>query len=595
MKIRNRLIIPLALLALALSARAQAQVLDQVPSDAIAVLKVKNLNAINAKIIKIAHAWGIDEMVPEFKDPLGSMLEKGHMSQGINKDGDAAIAFFPMPAGQPAGAPPKIVGIIPVSDYKAFVGNFKEPQEDGDITSATSTDDNKPVFIAHWGDFAAVADNKETLANKPAGFKLAGLAAKEAESKDITIFANMEQLRTVGLPKLKEQREKFLNEMQNNLGKDEASKKLAPVVKAVVNMYMNAVQDYIEQGTSGVISIDLSDAGISAGSMAEFQPDSRLGQNFAQLKGTGADSALAGLPDKKYFAVGGYAADPKVAQQMLGNLADPIVKELGEAGDQWKPVGDMVSSMKDAVGAMNASGAGYIVPSGAAGQEAVLQSVAVSKGDSKVIRDSNRKVFQSLADMLKSGPQSTNAPMTFDFKPDAKTVDGVSFDQLQTNLAMDPNDPKAAQAQQAIALLYGPNGVGAYAGAADDSHYIVVTGGNDQLISDAIASAKGGQDAISPRPNVAMVASHLAKKPVLVYYVFLDNIATSASKLAENFGFPIKLHLPDDLPPIGISVATDGPSIRFDTFVPTELIQNLISAGLKARQDMAGGNNNGPQ
>ena len=89
--------------------------------------------------------------------------------------------------------------------------------------------------------------------------------------------------------------------------------------------------------------------------------------------------------------------------------------------------------------------------------------------------------------------------------------------------------------------------------------------------------------------ETARVAAHLAKKPVATYYVFLDNIATSASKLAENFGFPIKLHLPENLPPIGFSVGTEGPSVRFDTFIPTELVQNLISAGLKARQDMQGG------
>src|SRR5258707_603239 len=132
----------------------------------------------------------------------------------------------------------------------------------------------------------------------------------------------MDQVRTCG-PKLKEQREKILSEMSKNLGKDEASKKLEPVVKAVVNMYMNAMQDYIEQGTSGVISIDLSDAGISAGSLAEFQPDSRWGQNFAQLKGNEGASVFAGMPDRKYFAVGGYSANSKVAQQMLANLADP--------------------------------------------------------------------------------------------------------------------------------------------------------------------------------------------------------------------------------------------------------------------------------
>jgi len=610
MKVRNRFMMSVALLALALASGAQAQVLDQVPSNAIAVVKIKNLNGLNAKMIKLANAWGLDEMAPDFKDPLGSFLEKAHMSQGINKDGDMAIAFFPAadagPAAAPAEAPgengggpglensppPQVLGLVPVSDYSAFVGNFKDPHEDGEITAATNHQDGKPVFIAHWGDFAAIADIKTLLQNKPSGFKLAGLAVQEAE-KDITVFANMDQLRAFGF-KLKEQRQKLLDAMAKNLGNDEASKKLEPVLKAVVNMYMNAVQDFIEQGTNGVASIQLSDAGINTAAFAEFQPDSRLGKNFSQLRGKSVDSALAGLPDKKYFAVGGYSADGKVAQQMLSNLADPVIAELGQAGDQWKSLGDAISAAKDVLGNTNSSSAGYVVPTGAPGQEAILQTVAVSSGDAKAIRDSNRKMFTAFADLLKSGPQSTNAPMTVDFKPDDKTVDGVTFDHLQSNLAMDPNDPKAAQAQQAIALLYGPNGIGGYGGVADDTHYIMVSGGNDQLLSDLIASAKGGQDVISSRAPVAMVASHLSKNPVVFYYVFLDQIATSATKLAANFGFPIKLNLPDNLPPIGFSAATDGPSIRLEGFIPTELVQNLISAGLKARQDMQAGNN-GPQ
>jgi hypothetical protein len=611
MKVRNRLMMSVALLVLALAAGAQAQVLDQVPSNAIAVLKVKSLSGLNAKVIKLANAWGIDEMVPEFKDPLGSILEKGHMSQGVNKDGDMAIAFFPVAEAAPASAPaeaaaengggarglentppPQVLGLIPVSDYKAFVGNFTDPHEDGEITTATSPDDKKPVYLAHWGDFAAISDVKTLLDNKPTGFKLAGLAAQEAE-KDITVFANMEQLRAFG-PKLKEQRQKLWDEMSKNLGQDEASKKLGPVLKAVVDMYMNAVQDYIEQGTSGVASIDLSDAGINAATFAEFQPDSRLGKNFAHLRGNSAGSALAGLPDRKYFAAGGYSVDGKVAEEMLSNLADPVIAELGQAGDQWKSLGDVVSAVKAVVGLTNSSAAGYIVPTGAPGQEAILQAVSVSTGDAKGIRDTNRKMFTALADLMKNGPQSANAPVTVDFKPDDKTVDGVSFDHFQSALAMDQNDPRAAQAQGAISLLFGPNGIGSYGGVVDDSHYVVVSGGNDELITDLIASAKAGKDAISLRPSVATVASHLSKNPVLIYYIFLDQIATSATKLAANFGFPIKLNLPENLPPIGVSAAANGPSIRFEAFIPSDLVQNLISAALKARQDMQAGNN-GPQ
>jgi hypothetical protein len=584
MKTRIRLIIPVTLLALILCDVSQAQVLNQVPSSAIAVMKIRNLNNVNAKAIKLAHDFGLDEMAPEFKDPLGSVFEKSHLTQGVNKDGDLAIAFFAPADGAVENGPPAMIALVPVSDYDAFVDNFKDP-------SAPKAPDGQALSMAHWGDYAAVTAVKGLLANKPDGFKVAGLAAKEADTKDFTFLANLDQIRNVGLPKLKEERDKMLDQMAKGAATDANAKKLLPIVRAVVNIYMNAIQEYLEQGTSGVFSVDLSEAGITASTFAEFKPDSPLGQNFAGLKGDTTTALFTGLPDRKYFAVGGYAADPKVSGQMLAHLIDPAIAELGAADDQFKQVGDIASSMKEALGATKANAAGYVVPTGAPGADGVLQAVAVNVGDAKTIQGSYRKTFVALADMMKTGPQSVNAPMTFDFKPDAKTIDGVSLDHLQTNLTTDPNDPKTAQAQQAIALLYGPNGVGSYSGIASDNSFIAVTGGNDQLISDLIASAKAGQDAISNRPYITPVAAHLAKKPILVYYVFIDNIATSASKLAENFGFPIKLHLPENLPPLGFSVGTEGPSVRFDSFIPADLIQNLISAGLKARQDMQGGAN----
>jgi hypothetical protein len=591
MKTRNRLMISVALIALALCSNLQAQVLNQVPSNATAVIKIRNLNNVNAKAIKLATAFGLDQMVPEFKDPLGSVLEKAHLTQGVNKDGDIAIALFDKAdaAAAPDGAPSFIM-LVPVSDYKAFVGNFTEPKEDGDVTTATGID-GKPVFIAQWGEYAAATQDKTLLAKKPDGFKVAGLAAREADTKDFTILANIEQMRTVGLPKLKEQRDQMLDGLSKSAGTDENAKKFMPIIKAVVNVYMNAVQDYLEQGTSGVFSIDLSDAGISASGLAEFKPDSRLGQNLAQLKGDSTTSLFAGLPDRKYFLIGGYAADPKVSLQMASNLLDPVIKELAAGDDQLKQVGDIVVSLKDILGATSASASGYVVPTGAPGQDGVLQAVGVSSGDAKTMKENYRKSLLALADLLKNAPQAANSPLSIELKPDDKTVDGVSLDHMQTNLAANPNDPKTAQIQGAIATLYGPNGVGSYAGAASDKAFIAITGGNDQLISDLIASAKAGQDTISNRPYITVVAAHLSKKPIAVYYVFLDNIATAAAKVAENFGIPIKLKLPENLPPIGFSIGTEGPAIRFDSFIPTDLIQNLISAGLKAKQDMQGGAN----
>src|SRR2546430_471756 len=79
---------------LAWCAQAKAQVLDQVPADAVIVVKVNNLQGVSQKIAKLAKDFGVDEFQPEFKDPLGALMQHGHISKGVNKSGDMVICGF---------------------------------------------------------------------------------------------------------------------------------------------------------------------------------------------------------------------------------------------------------------------------------------------------------------------------------------------------------------------------------------------------------------------------------------------------------------------------------------------------------------------
>ena len=83
-----------ALAALMLYGTARADVLEEIPSDAMAVLKIKDLESMNTKVAKMAKTFGLDEIKPEMKDPLNALLEMGHMTKGINKAGDAALVLF---------------------------------------------------------------------------------------------------------------------------------------------------------------------------------------------------------------------------------------------------------------------------------------------------------------------------------------------------------------------------------------------------------------------------------------------------------------------------------------------------------------------
>ena len=121
----RRLLATTFTVVLVMTASVRAQVMEQVPSDALMVLKVKNLGATSAKLGKFLQDLGVAGLQPGLDDPLKFLQDKANIQQGLNKDGDLAFVYRDSAT---SGAPDdkSVMMLIPVSDYKAFVGNFKD-------------------------------------------------------------------------------------------------------------------------------------------------------------------------------------------------------------------------------------------------------------------------------------------------------------------------------------------------------------------------------------------------------------------------------------------------------------------------------------
>jgi hypothetical protein len=581
-----------AVAAFVLCTQARAQVFEQVPADAAAVFEIKDLGGLNTKVAKMAKSFGLDEISPEFKDPLASLLEKGHMTKGINKGGDAAVVIF-TPEKKAGGdkQEPDVLALVPVSDYKAFVGNF-EPADDkadaGISVVKDPSDPSKSMYIIERGKYAAMSDHKEVLGHKGGGLKLSTAAHKEADTKDAVFYINMPALREKVLPELKANRKKMLDEISTELQNNPQTKQFGPVVNVVVNQWLDFAQNFMTDAQAVVFSLNLTDEGMAGGGLAEFAPDSEMGKTVAQMKSSGTP-LLAGLPDRKYFAFGGFSVAPGATGKLFDQYVDPVIKELNKSGgDSGKQIADLLDSMKVMMAATTHSASGYVVPTGPLGQESIVQVVTVVNGDAEKIHGSYKTMLGKMSKLMAQAPKGAAAPK-FEVTPDAKTVDGVKLDSYSMKMEFDENDPTAAQAQQMMAMIYGPNGMGGNIGVVNDKTLVVVQGGTDKLLSETIASAKAGKDVLSQTPGVKSVSAQLPEGRVLEYYVALDNIVTSAVKYAQGFGLPVKLKLPQNLPPVGVSAGTDGPSARMDVFVPAQTVQSLVAAGIQAYTQMQNG------
>ena len=613
-----------AVAAAMLCARVHAQVLDQVPSDAFAVFEIKSLDGMNTKVAKMAKTFGLDEMNPDFKDPLAALLEKGHISKGVDKSGDAAMAMF-LPekhkkdekhaegekpkklsaeqeeekeekAGKAGGGAhheePVAVAWSPVTDYDAFVGNFKKAdtaEAGGDITAVQDPEQaGKTMYIAHRGKYAFMSDKKDRLESKHVGMKLAGAALHELNSKDAVFFFNMPLLRDRAVPEIKAHRGEWIDELHKTLAGEAQFKPYGPVIDTLVNECLDTAETFLNDADAIVFSVNMSDAGFAGGGLVSFKADSKYGKTVASLK-PGSTPLLAGLPDKKYFVFGGASVDPKVFGGIVADTLDPIIKSLKDANnDTGKKIASLLETAKTVYATADHSAVGLVMPTKALGQESLLQEIAVVNGDSKIIADGEKKMLVEASDMMGLMPQNAGMKTKIVMGPD-KSVDGVNLTGYTTKFEFDENDPKGMQAQQMLAMMYGPNGIGGTFGAVNAKTFILTQGAGDELLKEAVDAAKDGKDVLSDTAGVKLVSGELPKHAIIVYYVALDNIVSTVVRYAQGFGVPIKMKLPPNLAPIGVSIGVEEATIRMDGFLPTSTVQSLIAAGIQAYTQLQGG------
>jgi hypothetical protein len=570
------------------AATARAQVLQQVPSDAVVVIKIGNLKAVSDKVAKFATELGLAAVSPEFADPLASMQTKLNIKEGLDPAGEMAIVFTKMSFDGTRGGDPGMLVYIPVTDYKAFLANFKDVKTEGAVSTFTPQEGQTEMHGANWGKYAVLTRTPGMLDKKPTGLKLSGLAAKEAKEKDAFMFANIPVLAEFAMPQLAKARSEMNKELDKALDGNDQGKQFAGVAKAAAGQALTIAERFMQDATGATMSFHLSDAGIATTMSAEFKSGS-YGANLAKQFKSSAQPMMAGLPDRKYFMAGGMVNAPEAMGKVLSDLLDPINKELA-ATESGKSFTGMIDALKRSMAATKSFSFGYVMPTGGIGTESVMQSIAVMQGDSKTIAESQKVMITGMTDLMKMMPKQEGAPeMNFVVTPGAKTIGDVKLDTYTMDMKMDPNNPAGANMENMMTLFYGPNGMGGTYGVVNKSAFLVVQGGSDELLTEAVSAAKNPKDVLSGTESVKRVNAKLPSQRVMVEYIFVDNIATTALKYAQNFGVQLNVQLPPDLSPIGISAGTDGAAFRMDAFIPTDLVQAVVGAGMQAAMQFQGG------
>lgn len=586
----------------ALSAtNAFADVLAVTPANSLAVAKIRNLDATSKKVADLSTKLGVAALSPEMADPLGSLLTRLNIKQGLNQNGEMGIVFLPAeqwaaktPAGtEPADGDakkPAVVLLLPVSDYKAFLGNFEGAKTDGDISEVTI--EGQTQYVASWGDYAAMSEGRDFVAARGSGLTVNAAATKEFAEKDMVLWANVPALKAVLSPRLATEKTRAFEKIDEEAKNNPRQTRFAPVYKALAAQLFTAADTFLGDSAGATFSLNLSDAGINSTLASEFSSGSYLGKLTTALVPDSA-ATTAGLPAGSYLAFGGMSLKGETLLTLLNDFARPIIKELA-AVDTANSA--QVQSLLDSIDKMargtRSNTIGVLAPKGALGAESIFQVVSVTKGDAKTYLEGFRS-YSELSTKLVASLGAEAMPTTFEYKPASKTVAGVTFDSFSVLPPANPKTPEEAQAAQIMTLAYGPNGLTTVVGIVDDNTIVSGAGVSDESLTRLIASAKAGTDELGKLSHVQATAKQLPASSLATIYIALDELVKTGVSYARQFGAPVNLQLPDNLPPIGSAISAEGNVLRVDTHIPTELVQSLIAAYLQMQQGGGGGGGGG--
>ncbi|HEX5471784.1 MAG TPA: hypothetical protein VFW73_07845 [Lacipirellulaceae bacterium] len=130
-----------------------ADVLQQVPSDALGFVVVHHLSAVDGKVQSLS-----SELRNKNFSPLEFLKSVAHVQDGLNIDGDLLLVIYPYANVNAEPSKPKFAVWLPVTDYARFAKSIGATSLTG---VAAGTIGGEDLLVTHVGDWAVLVDPDE--------------------------------------------------------------------------------------------------------------------------------------------------------------------------------------------------------------------------------------------------------------------------------------------------------------------------------------------------------------------------------------------------------------------------------------------------
>ncbi len=536
-------------LAISAPALAKPQVLDWVPTEASGVIAVNNLGGASGDLQAFYRASNLPPMEGELQAMFAEV-------DGVGVDAGRSAAFFFV------GGDTNSVMLLPVTSYKEFVtarggvGAGVEEIEFG----------GQSVFVRKVNEtYVAMSDRDDFLEMwKPAdGHMEAHVAAIGDRSFDAAGDADVFIVGSIAaLADDWRQSYEGMKGMAMMFGGPEAAQGFG-AIDPLVGAFLTDAQ-------TGVVTLDFAEDGVTARMLSRFKEGSMLAGLFQGKSST--EGLLSRVPDMPFAMAAAFDTSSPGVQSILGMMQEGM-------GDEMAGQGRAMMDM------LNNSSGGAMVLGAPSMQEMSIGAGAFVRSAAYYRSDEPGKLQAAMADGMKvaDGQRTEQDGLVIttntSYRPEARVIDGVTVDEwgVTTNIEGEANE-QAMQAQMAMSMMFGSNGLGGYV-APTDNGVVMTMSRNSQMLTQTLQTAANGQG-LGANESIDAISAKLPGDRALELYIGVDHLLGIGAAFLGDI---------PEMPPVAIVAASGDGTAEIALHISPTVIAKGMELGM-----MFGGGMGGP-
>ncbi len=553
----------LCVTSLVSTAKALPPIMDRVPANATMAVVIPSIEGLEKDVKSMMALAGLPGEAFNVEQMLG-----GEGLGAISRKGSLALVMLNAP-NPDSGDEPIMIAICQTDDYAALAKDLNATR-DGELDKA-AVDGNDVYMKSIGGGYVVAGNDKETVAKfdgkggaADAHKKFFGSRGDKLSDKaDVAVFINM--------PKLKPMIDEGFAGMEQQLADLAAMGGQAGDGETLKWMKDHVIADL----TGGVAAVSIDAQGISFDIASIAKEGTPLAKAFDTA---GKAHALLGkLPGGPYLAAYAMDMSNKGWKDLFNSMPKPAEGKGGEGG-LAAMMGSDPTVMENATGMSMVIG---VPPGGVMGG-------VLTRTFTYMQTSTPEKIIALYRDQMPKAMEKDQLGK-MEYKSNVSQIEGHSIDAF--DMTIDAEEGMQGMGPQIMQGMFGMTGGPTGYITTVDGGVVSTMSKSTEMMTAAIKATKG-ENTFTSEKVLAAVAEKLPAGRAVEGYLgvkgMLDTLLPMAGMMT---GKPIKLEIPEKLPPIAGGLAMGDGQMQATFYIPADVIKvgAQIAKTLNSAGDGEGG------